>query len=58
MPVEIRELYIKTVIGNEPQGSGGAPRRPSGGDPQQEQERLIALCVERVMELLRLQQER
>ncbi len=57
MTVEIRELHIKAVVGAPPphQNSG----RPSGGgDSEQDREALVALCVERVMDILDKQKER
>jgi len=54
MPVEIRELIIRVVIG-ENSGSGQTPApSPSAG----QQEALIQECVEQVLKVLADKQER
>ncbi|RFS19325.1 hypothetical protein DVR12_24145 [Chitinophaga silvatica] len=63
MPVEIRELYIKAVIDT---GKASAPAQlpgetspaPATTDPNQQQDDLIAVCVEKVLEVLKNRQER
>ena len=57
MAVEIRELHIKAVVGTDPQDN--RPSRPQrGADNEEEREALIALCVERVLEILEKEKER
>lgn len=53
MPIEIRELVIKTTVRDEPQQSA-----PADGGTQAPREELVAACVERVMDLLKQQMER
>ncbi|NSL86352.1 DUF5908 family protein [Chitinophaga solisilvae] len=60
--IEIRELYIKAVIdtggpkgGAAPAGAA-TPETPAGSAPPPDD--LIALCVEKVMEILKDKQER
>jgi hypothetical protein len=56
MAIEIRELHIKAVVGTDPDQQRGT----EGGAQMTEQERelLVALCVERVMEVIARQKER
>lgn len=56
MPVEIRELVIRTTVtgGAEDVGTPGRPS-PRGGI---DREKLVADCVEQVMEILREERER
>lgn len=63
MPLEIRELYIKAVIDT----GSGAPPAPRPGetaadaaapDKPREQDDIIAICVEKVLEVLKDKQER
>ncbi len=52
MAIEIRELVIRAVV--DPGGEGGKPaaeRSPS-------REEIVAECVEQVLDVLRLKQER
>ena len=59
MPVEIRELVIRATV--EADETGTAAGRSSGGQAgmrESERARLIAECVEQVMETLREQRER
>ncbi|MBI5917355.1 MAG: hypothetical protein HY842_18460 [Bacteroidetes bacterium] len=56
MPIEIKELHIKAVInqegGQSPAGSAaGAASAPDKG-------RIVAECVEKVLEILKQQNER
>jgi hypothetical protein len=57
MTVEIRELHIKAVVGTDSPDhrSPNAQRRTDSDD---ERERLIALCVERVLEVIEKNDER
>jgi hypothetical protein len=55
MPIEIRELHIKAVVGTSTPNRPGPPVRD---EDQQDQESLVAQCVERVMQILARQKER
>lgn len=54
MPVEIRELTIKTTVKSE-QGERQSTMEKGGGRTNEE---LIAECVEQVLEILRKERER
>ena len=58
MPIEIRELNIRVSVNRDQQEQGS--NVPSGSVPEAipDREELIAECVEQVMELIRLQNER
>jgi Family of unknown function (DUF5908) len=63
MPIEIRELVIRATVEEEPQAGGGKPSASatSGSSPganATERAKLIAECVDQVMEVLREQRER
>lgn len=53
MPVEIRELVIRTRVSDEPTAT---PAQASTS--QASREELVAACVEKVMDLLKQQTER
>ena len=57
MAVEIRELHIKAVVGSDSQENRSS-RSQRGADNEEEREALIALCVERVLEILEKETER
>ncbi len=54
MPIEVRELVIKAVVttddGTDPAGVSGSQSQPS--------EKLVRMCVDQVMEILREKQEK
>jgi hypothetical protein len=57
MPIEIKELIIKTVVDNAPAGQNqqaGAGSSQSAGN----NDNLITLCVEQVMEIIKNKNER
>lgn len=61
MPVEIRELIIRTVVTGEE--SGSSPQTASGGQAgggagKSNMAEIVAECVEQVMEILREERER
>lgn len=58
MPIEIRELNIRVSVTQNQQEQGSGPA--AGGVPAElpDKEELIAECVEQVMELIKLRQER
>jgi hypothetical protein len=57
MAVEIRELHIRAVVGTDSQDNRPSQRQ-RGADGEEEREALIALCVERVLEILEKEEER
>ena len=54
MPIEIHQLEINVSVTSEGEAGGG---QPQGGEGVSDQDFVVALAVERVMELLREQQE-
>lgn len=63
MPLEIRELIIRAVVDEDEPSSAGAAsaaggHAPAPGAASAERARLVAECVEQVMEVLREQKER
>ncbi|MES2922819.1 MAG: DUF5908 family protein [Verrucomicrobiota bacterium] len=58
MPIEIRQLVIRTtVIDEEPAAtSPAAPNKPTG--VKSDRSAIVAECVEQVMEILREERER
>ena len=62
MPIEIRELHIKAVVGAEESkdesGTSSAATEKNAGQPEQNAEQLIELCVEKIMEILKEKSER
>jgi hypothetical protein len=60
MPIEIRELIIRATVDNNAVSKNGDPAgQPArnGSDPLQE-DRIVARCMEQVLEYLRMQSER
>lgn len=55
MPIEIKELHIKGVVGQEPASKSGTGST-AGTDDQQEA--IIAACVEKVLKILKDKKER
>lgn len=55
MPVEIKELVIKTVAMSEPTGS--SPNAPRSLTPE-EKEAIIDECVKQILRILKKSQER
>ncbi len=53
MPVEIKELVIRAVIGGDSQESG-----QDGEEPLVDTQEIIATCVEQILEILEKKQER
>lgn len=57
MPIEIKELHIRVTVNTSP---GGAPAARSedaaGGD--EAKERIVAECVEQVLQILQNKKER
>lgn len=61
MPIEIRELIIRTIVEDAPQastgGTGGTASTP-GGSSGGDNTSLVEQCVEKVLEILKQQKER
>jgi hypothetical protein len=55
MPIEIKELHIKI---NVDEGQEGAGRSGSSNVDQNKTDKIIAACVEQVMEILSKNEER
>lgn len=60
MPIEIKELIIRASVQNDVQEAGrNAPsRHGSSGKNGTSEEQIVNRCVEQVMEILRIQNER
>ena len=60
MPIEIRELIIRaTVDNNEGNKNANVPQQPARNNTDSMQEdRIVARCLEQVLEYLRMQRER
>lgn len=60
MPIEIKELHIKAVVNQaEHQASSGAGNGAAGASlSSEETDKLVAECVEKVLEILRQRNER
>lgn len=54
MPIEIRELYIKAVVSQE----NSQPQRQRTTEAPVNREKLVAECVDKVLEILRQKNER
>lgn len=52
MPIEIRELVIKTTVSDGKKGGGGKEKKSS------EKEEIIAECMEKVAEILKYEKGR
>ena len=57
MPIEIRELHIKTVIDSQPDSPRNSQNEGAGG-AEPDKELIVAACVEQVMEILKNKNER
>ena len=57
MPVEVRELIIKTTVGQEP-SSGAAQATPGSNNEMTPSQEIIQTCVEKVLEILKEKLER
>jgi len=55
MPIEIKELIVKVVTANEPQPAERVPLRQRR---QEETEHIIRECVERVLEVMKKEEQR
>jgi hypothetical protein len=57
MPIEIRELQIKTIIDNTPENAGQSGTTQAVGNSA-DQDKIIAACIEQIMEILKSKNER
>lgn len=57
MPVEVRELIIKTTVGQEP-STGAAQATPGANNEMTPSQEIIQTCVEKVLEILKDKLER
>lgn len=55
MPLEIRELIIKTTVGGDDNSTN---TEPASSGEEQGNEEMIKLCVEKVLEILKDEKER
>jgi hypothetical protein len=60
MPIEIKELIIRASIRDESEKSADKSATPSGssGAEASQEEQLVSRCVEQVMEILKVKNER
>jgi hypothetical protein len=58
MPIEIRELNIKVSVSQNQQEQGNTPPAGKTGGDLPDKDEIISECVEQVMELLQLKNER
>lgn len=61
MPIEIKELIIRASIRDESEKTTGKSLTPSPGSSQQDaarDEQIINRCVEQIMEILKIKNER
>lgn len=60
MPIEIRELVIKARVedSNQPHSGTSGGTKPSRGLSDEDLERIIAQCIDKVMAAIRQQKER
>jgi hypothetical protein len=57
MPIEIKELHIKTVVENAP-STQSQQQNTGNNQASGDQDKIIALCMEQVMEILKSKNER
>lgn len=61
MPIEIKELIIRASVQEQGEGASRgveSSRQASSDKNKTKEERLVSRCVEQVMEILRIQNER
>jgi hypothetical protein len=62
MPIEIKELHIRVTVNASPSGRqagvGGAVGGGAGTDSDDGRDRIVAECIEQVLEILERKQER
>jgi hypothetical protein len=53
MPIEIRELVIKALVTEQNEsGQSGSPAKPGDNDVQPN-EAMLAMCIEKILEILK-----
>ena len=57
MPIEIRELVIKATVVQDQKAEATSPPGDANA-PQNPKEEMVALCVEKVLEILKHNNER
>lgn len=60
MPIQIKELIIRATVSPQPGSSGSTNGQPEPGNSNREkiQEQTLRRCVDEVLEILRIQNER
>lgn len=60
MPIEIKELHIHVVVNASPSGqpSAGHQGNAGGGEKSNDNEAIVAECVEQVLQILQNKRER
>ena len=58
MPIEIRELNVKVSVNQNQQEQGTEQIATVAGQPMPDKDTLIAECVEQIMDILHLKEER
>jgi hypothetical protein len=58
MPIVVDEVVISVEVGASPEPAAGAQASSGGAASGGDQPDMVALCVERVLEVLALRQER
>ncbi len=61
MPIEVRELVIRARIDDTPDAGDDTRTRitgSSGGLTERDVQRIVSLCVEKVMQVIKRQKER
>ncbi|CAN5330808.1 hypothetical protein BH23BAC1_BH23BAC1_17720 [soil metagenome] len=56
MPIEIKELIIRATVRDSPESTGET--NSSSDDNASQEEQIVSRCVEQVMDILRIQNER
>jgi hypothetical protein len=58
MPIEIKELIIKATVTREAEDSEARNTSSATGGSNVKEEKLVERCVEQVLEILRIRNER
>ncbi len=60
MPIEIKELHIRVNVNSEDCGSGREDEktRPAQSSGETDMDRMVELCAERVLEVIKREQQR
>lgn len=57
MPVEIRELHIKVTV-NQPDTASQSTTPAAGGGAKNDNDEMVAQCVEQVLDIINSKKER